>query len=153
MLVDGDARGLGGSDQSRVRDAPMPWARRGVAESDATRSLPRCSPPSPGVLPTQCVHLHIGGDGECPGQDVAGDDGLISTAEGQPAYGPVMVSLTTEGAVDKASALAVERFPVASADGAVAYEPQRLPEKRSKKLVALTICFRTGRSQLRRSLI
>lgn len=68
------------------------------------------------------AHLHIGGDGECPGQDVAGDDGLIDTAEGQPAYGPVMVSLTTEGAVDKASALAVERFPVASADGAVAYE-------------------------------
>jgi hypothetical protein len=68
------------------------------------------------------AHLHIGGNNECPGEDVAGEDGLISTAEGIPAYGEVQVSLTTEGDVGADSALAVERFPVAAEDGSVTYE-------------------------------
>lgn len=58
-------------------------------------------------------HIHIGGQGTCPTieADTSGD-GLINTAEGQPAYGGVQVSLTTTGDVSAASALAVDRFPV-----------------------------------------
>jgi hypothetical protein len=38
-------------------------------------------------------------------------DGFISVVEGVPAYGPVTVSLTTEGDTSPDSALAVDRFP------------------------------------------
>lgn len=68
-------------------------------------------------------HLHIGGNNTCPTSGADKDnDGLISTAEGQPAYGEVKVSLTTEGDTGADSALAVERFPVADANGTVSYE-------------------------------
>lgn len=40
------------------------------------------------------------------------DDGVVSVAEGAPAYGGVQVSLTTEGDTSADSALAVDRFPV-----------------------------------------
>jgi LPXTG-motif cell wall-anchored protein len=51
------------------------------------------------------------------------------TKEGQPAYGPVMVSLTTEGDVSMQSGLAVDRFPVADANGNVNYSRTfQLPE-------------------------
>ena len=60
-------------------------------------------------------HIHFGEQArhECPtmGQDDEDGDGFISTAEGQPAYGPISVSLTTEGDVTPESALAVDRFP------------------------------------------
>lgn len=47
----------------------------------------------------------------CPGPDADADgDGVIDTAEGQPDYGAVKVSLTTEGDSTDASALAVDRF-------------------------------------------
>jgi hypothetical protein len=45
-------------------------------------------------------HVHIGGRSECPSSDAGNASeprDLISTAEGQPTYGPVKVSLTTEG--------------------------------------------------------
>lgn len=67
-------------------------------------------------------HFHIGGNNECPGEDEAGDDELITTAEGAPAYGEVRVSLTTDGDVSADSALAVERFPTPDADGTITYE-------------------------------
>lgn len=67
-------------------------------------------------------HFHIGGNNECPGEDAAGDDDLITTAEGAPAYGEVRVSLTTDGDVSADSALAVERFPTPDADGTITYE-------------------------------
>ncbi len=62
-------------------------------------------------------HIHFGEEAqhECPTMDLDEDgDGFISTAEGQPAYGPIAVSLTTEGDVSPESALAVDRFPVGS---------------------------------------
>lgn len=43
--------------------------------------------------------------------DDADADTFISTTEGEPAYGPINVSLTTEGDVSPDSALAVDRFP------------------------------------------
>ncbi|MFA9431234.1 hypothetical protein [Egicoccus sp. AB-alg2] len=68
------------------------------------------------------IHFHgePGGDNVCgplnpgdPGFDEADEDGdgLISVVEGVPAYGPVTVSLTTEGDTSPDSALAVDRFP------------------------------------------
>lgn len=60
-------------------------------------------------------HIHYGQQAlnECPtlAQDTNGD-GRLSTAEGVPAYGPIVVSLTTTGDTSPASALAVTRFPV-----------------------------------------
>lgn len=61
-------------------------------------------------------HIHYGDDAlnECP--TLAQDenmDGRINTLEGVPAYGPVVVSLTTTGDTTPGSLLAVDRFPVA----------------------------------------
>ncbi len=69
-------------------------------------------------------HIHFGADArhECPSLflDDANDDGIINTVEGTPAYGPIVVSLTTTGDTTPASALAVTRFPV-SANGNFSY--------------------------------
>ncbi|GAB3227332.1 hypothetical protein GCM10027447_18330 [Glycomyces halotolerans] len=57
-------------------------------------------------------HIHIDGQGRCP--DMSRDengDGVVSTPEGQPDYGGIGTSLTTEGDTSPDSALAVERFP------------------------------------------
>ncbi|HEY7801817.1 MAG TPA: hypothetical protein VIE40_04020 [Dehalococcoidia bacterium] len=80
---------------------------------------------STGLTPNQphAQHLHIGGTHTCP--TIAADtnkDGLISTVEGQPSYGPIMVSLTTTGDVTASSGLAVDRFPKADANGVLDYE-------------------------------
>ena len=52
----------------------------------------------------------------------SGRDNLITTAEGLPSYGPIQVSLTTTGDTSPHSGLAVDRFPVANANGTVEYE-------------------------------
>lgn len=68
-------------------------------------------------------HIHYGDDArnECPQLfDDANGDGRINTLEGVPAYGPVVVSLTTTGDTSPASLLAVDRFPVAE-DGSYSY--------------------------------
>ncbi len=59
-------------------------------------------------------HIHFGAQArhECP--TVADDnngDFRLTTTEGAPAYGPIVVSLTTRGDTSPASALAVDRFP------------------------------------------
>lgn len=68
-------------------------------------------------------HIHYGDQAmnECPtlALDENGD-GLISTLEGVPAYGPVVVSLTTSGDTSPASVLAVDRYPV-SEGGVLTY--------------------------------
>ncbi|MGH3952226.1 MAG: hypothetical protein ACRDSE_24455 [Pseudonocardiaceae bacterium] len=57
-------------------------------------------------------HIHIGAKGECPDQSFdENGDGVVSTVEGQPAYGKIGTSLTTEGDTGADSGLAVERFP------------------------------------------
>ncbi|KLU08836.1 hypothetical protein [Kocuria sp. SM24M-10] len=61
-------------------------------------------------------HFHIGAQGMCPGPDADTDgDGVVSTPEGQPFYGMIGTSLTTEGDTSADSGLAVERFPGGSA--------------------------------------
>ncbi|MEY9212397.1 CHRD domain-containing protein [Thermobifida halotolerans] len=69
-------------------------------------------------------HFHIGGKYMCAPPEAADDitdDGRLSTTEGAPYYGPVKVSLTTEGDTSPASSLAVDRMPVADAHGTVSY--------------------------------
>ena len=69
-------------------------------------------------------HLHGAptGDFFCPpaSRDTNGD-GQVSTEEGVPDYGGVMVSLTTTGDASADSGLAVDRMPVADAQGNLNY--------------------------------
>ena len=61
-------------------------------------------------------HIHFGSRArhECPTvRDDDNADHRLNTAEGQPAYGPVRVSLTTRGDTSPDSTLAVKRFPTA----------------------------------------
>jgi hypothetical protein len=77
---------------------------------------------------------------ECPTLALSGRDNLITTVEGVPAYGPIQVSLTTRGDTSPKSALAVDRFPVASAKGSVHYErtfsvPSNVAKNLGKKVI------------------
>lgn len=68
-------------------------------------------------------HIHFGEQAlhECPTLALdTNHDGRLTTVEGIPAYGPVVVSLTTTGDTTPASLLAVDRFPVAK-DGSYDY--------------------------------
>ncbi len=61
------------------------------------------------------AHIHFGEDArnECPtAEDDADDSGTINTTDGAPAYGGIVVSLTTEGDTSPDSGLAVDRFGV-----------------------------------------
>lgn len=61
-------------------------------------------------------HIHFGSQArhECPtNADDSNRDFRLSTTEGAPAYGPIVVSLTTRGDTSPDSALAVTRFPTA----------------------------------------
>ncbi|TFB67075.1 hypothetical protein E3N86_00710 [Cryobacterium sp. Hz7] len=73
-------------------------------------------------------HIHYGNQAmkECP--TIALDsngDGRLNTKEGIPAYGPVVVSLTTTGDTSPASFLDVTRFPV-SESGSYHYSRDNL---------------------------
>ena len=59
-------------------------------------------------------HLHFGAEArnECPSVfDDANNDHRLNVAEGVPAYGPILKSLTTSGDTSPKSGLAVDRFP------------------------------------------
>ncbi len=77
---------------------------------------------SPNVPHAQ--HIHIGGSNTCPPAS-AGENNdprnLVDTAEGQPSYGEVRVSLTTQGGTGADSALAVDRFPTGDQGGRYVY--------------------------------
>lgn len=71
-------------------------------------------------------HIHFGQQArnECPSvRDDDNGDHRLNTAEGQPAYGPVKVSLTTKGDTSPKSTLAVKRFPMAR-QGEIHYDRQ-----------------------------
>lgn len=82
---------------------------------------------SQGLVPGQphAQHIHgstTGHEFTCP--DTSADkngDGIVSTAEGLPAYGDINISLTTKGDTSKASGLAVDRMPVADKNGNLSY--------------------------------
>lgn len=71
----------------------------------------------------QHIHGVLGGTNVCPPASADTDgDGIVSTPEGRVFYGGIDVSLTTSGDTSPASALAVDRFPVADADGNLHYK-------------------------------
>lgn len=70
------------------------------------------------------AHIHFGADArhECPAAgDDAKKDGTINTTDGDPAYGPIVVSLTKTGDTSPDSGLAVDRFDTAPG-GKISYE-------------------------------
>jgi hypothetical protein len=61
------------------------------------------------------AHIHYGEDAmnQCPTAEADADgSGTLNTSEGAPAYGGIIVSLTTEGDTSPDSGLAVDRFGV-----------------------------------------
>ena len=81
---------------------------------------------SEGLAPNLPHAQHIHGleqaMSECPTilNDQNGDN-LINTTEGDPSYGPILTSFTTEGDTSPESGLAVDRFPVADENGNLTY--------------------------------
>lgn len=79
---------------------------------------------TPGEAPhAQHIHGVIGESATCPteAQDTDGD-GFVTTSEGAATYGPILVSLTSEGEMTPDDALAVDRMPAADANGVLSYE-------------------------------
>ena len=74
---------------------------------------------APGLVHAQ--HIHGIGNSECPTDAAAGPDGILSTADGLPFYGPIVNSLTTSGDTSPAAALDIEIMPVADEKGKVKY--------------------------------
>ncbi|WP_438854423.1 hypothetical protein [Agromyces sp. M3QZ16-3] len=72
------------------------------------------------------MHLHgVPGDATdmaCPGPAAAGPDGVVTVLDGAPFYGGILTSLTSTGDVSPASALALDRFAMADADGHLYYQ-------------------------------
>jgi hypothetical protein len=92
-----------------------------------------------GFTPNQphAQHLHGAAVGSseyfCPPPTAdKNGDGQVATEEGVPMYGLVVVSLTTKGDISSDSALALDRFPVADANGNLDYErtisAKRIPD-------------------------
>lgn len=65
-------------------------------------------------------HLHLGGEGRCPDDELAGDDRILSAEEAEAAYGEPVVSLTLDGDVGADVADDLDRYPE-GVDGAVGY--------------------------------
>ena len=92
---------------------------RGFAEIDVMRDKVDVDVDARGLLANNphAQHIHFGEQArhECPtlAMDDTNKDGRLTTLEGQPAYGPIRVSLTTRGDTSPASGLAVDRFPTA----------------------------------------
>lgn len=77
---------------------------------------------SPNLPHAMHIHGILGDSNVCPpaSADTNGD-GLISLEEGAPFYGPIDASFTESGDTSAASGLALERFPVADANGNIDY--------------------------------
>ncbi len=76
------------------------------------------------------AHIHFGEQArhECPTlADDTDEDGHLNTTEGASAYGPVVMSLTTEGDTSPASVLAIDRYDTAT-NGTIDYEREELLE-------------------------
>lgn len=80
-------------------------------------------------------------DFTCPTSAADADgDGQVNTEEGLPTYGDIMISLTTKGDTSPDSGLAVDRMPVADADGNLSYSRTiTLPDGAGPKLKNLHI--------------
>lgn len=77
---------------------------------------------TPEMPHAQHIHGAPTGDFFCPPASAdKNGDGQVATEEGVPQYGGVMVSLTTKGDASADSGLALDRFPVADANGNLDY--------------------------------
>ncbi len=78
------------------------------------------------------AHIHFGATAlhECPTQAADGGDGQLSTLEGLPFYGPVVVSFTTSGDTSPASVLAIDRFSTAP-EGVIVYDRDNIKTQRA----------------------
>ena len=78
---------------------------------------------APGLPHAQHIHGLEQAMSECPTilNDQNGDN-LVNTTEGEPSYGPILTSFTTEGDTSPESGLAVDRFPVADENGNLTYD-------------------------------
>jgi hypothetical protein len=77
---------------------------------------------APGLPHAQHIHFGAQATHECPTARLDADRNFrLNTAEGVPAYGPIAVSFTTTGNTGDASGLAVDRMPVAAANGSYSY--------------------------------
>ncbi len=95
-----------------------------VLRGDELRTVINGRELSPGLPHAMHIHGELEAENECPSLDAdENDDGLIDTAEGQPDYGPIDISLTTSGgtSAEFADALALDRFPVATDSGNLHY--------------------------------
>ena len=113
-----------------VQDASVP--NSGATGTTRVKALPngkvQVKVTASGLAPNlpHAMHLH-GVDGPdtdmgCPGPAADADgNGYVTVVEGVPFYGGILSSLTTTGDVSPASALALDRFAVADADGNLEY--------------------------------
>ena len=79
------------------------------------------------------AHIHFGEQArhECPTlADDKNGNGRLSTTEGAPAYGPIVLSLTTSGDTSPKSALAIDRFDTAT-EGTIHYERDGVLDRKS----------------------
>lgn len=78
------------------------------------------------------AHIHFGEQArhECPPQTAAGTDDHLTTGEGLPFYGPVVVSFTTSGDTSPASVLAIDRYSTAP-NGTIVYARDNIKTQRS----------------------
>lgn len=78
------------------------------------------------------AHIHFGATAlhECPTQAADGGDGQLTTGEGLPFYGPVVVSFTTSGDTSPASVLAIDRFSTAPG-GVIDYDRDGIKTQRA----------------------
>lgn len=78
------------------------------------------------------AHIHFGEQArhECPPQSAAGTDDHLTTGEGLPFYGPVVVSFTTSGDTSPASVLAIDRYSTAP-NGTIVYARENIKTQRS----------------------
>jgi hypothetical protein len=125
-----------GQATAQARLAPVNDAdARGVAVVDVHGNVLTVELAATGLLPDQphAAHIHFGASAahECP--TAAADtnrDGHITTTEGAPAYGPIVVSLTKTGDTSPASGLAISRFDTAPG-GSLDYERGRIKVSRT----------------------
>ncbi len=80
-------------------------------------------------------------DFTCPTSSADKDgDGQVNTEEGLPMYGDIIISLTTKGDTSAKSGLAIDRMPVADADGNLDYKRTiKLPAGAGDKLKNLHV--------------
>ncbi|MGC5585014.1 hypothetical protein [Ornithinimicrobium sp. W1665] len=101
-----------GSGSTRITALPNGKVQVKVQASGLAPGLPHA------------MHLHGVTDGVdmgCPGPGADNGDGIVSVVDGIPFYGGILASLTTSGDTTSASALALDRFPVADAAGRISY--------------------------------